>query len=274
MEGGMGFYFLPIDQSRFAGASGASSRKSTWKTCRLLAGLPTDSDRRELTQWKSRPSGSITASLAFCSGVTGLILGGSISQNNFFGSGNGVSTAPTVPSIRTALLRLPQPVLHSDGDELGYNAFYRHDRTMRAERRYLQATPWDSYGAGFHIGYQVSDSLTAVFGLTLSRTKSRKASFHVQEIRDFLDLRASSFTNFQVQHDWSQSTYERGACPWNRGFSQSAQSGKKPCRVVTCILQARFTVPSASSRYSEDLDSAHASTGFSRSLGLGLESPF
>src|SRR5690554_7477134 len=39
---------------------------------------------------EEQPSGSITASLGFAQG-TGLILGGSISQNNFFGTGNRVS---------------------------------------------------------------------------------------------------------------------------------------------------------------------------------------
>src|SRR5690554_5780776 len=51
---------------------------------------------------EEQPSGSITASLGFAQG-TGLILGGSISQNNFFGTGNRVSFSANRSAYQTSL---------------------------------------------------------------------------------------------------------------------------------------------------------------------------
>lgn len=169
---------------------------------------------------EEQPSGSITASLGFAQG-TGLILGGSISQNNFFGSGNRVSISANRSEYQTALsFGFLNPYFTVDGVSLGYNAFYR---TTDYDELNVDISSYavDSYGAGFNIGYPISDTSRLSFGLTAQQDEIKEGVFTVQEIRDFLDTEGDSFTNFKFNTTWSQSTLNRGVFP-DRGFSQSA----------------------------------------------------
>ncbi|WP_304639369.1 outer membrane protein assembly factor BamA, partial [Pseudomonas sp.] len=100
---------------------------------------------------EEQPSGSVTASVGFAQG-TGLILGGSISQNNFFGTGNRVSFSANRSEYQTALsFGFLNPYFTVDGVSLGYNAFYR---TTDYDRLNVDVSSYavDSYGAGFNIG--------------------------------------------------------------------------------------------------------------------------
>ncbi|MDP3366820.1 MAG: outer membrane protein assembly factor BamA, partial [Pseudomonas sp.] len=74
---------------------------------------------------EEQPSGSITASVGFAQNA-GLILGGSISQNNFLGTGNRVSIGLTRSEYQTRYsFGFVDPYWTVDGVSLGYNAFYR-----------------------------------------------------------------------------------------------------------------------------------------------------
>lgn len=169
---------------------------------------------------EEQPSGSITASLGFAQG-TGLILGASISQNNFFGSGNRVSVSANRSEYQTALsFGFLNPYFTVDGVSLGYNAFYR--ATDYDELNVdISSYAVDSYGAGFNIGYPISDTSRLSFGLTAQQDEIKEGVFTVQEITDFLALEGDSFTNFKFNSTWSQSTLNRGVFP-DRGFAQSA----------------------------------------------------
>ncbi|KAA0693117.1 outer membrane protein assembly factor BamA [Halopseudomonas laoshanensis] len=169
---------------------------------------------------EEQPSGSITASLGFAQG-TGLILGGSISQNNFFGSGNRVSISANRSEYQTALsFGFLNPYFTVDGVSLGYNAFYR---TTDYDELNVDISSYavDSYGAGFNIGYPISDTSRLSFGLTAQQDEIKEGVYTVQEIRDFLETEGDTFTNFKFNSTWSQSTLNRGVFP-DRGFSQSA----------------------------------------------------
>ena len=77
---------------------------------------------------EEQASGSITASVGFAQNA-GLILGGSISQNNFLGTGNKVSLGLTRSEYQSAYnFGFVDPYWTVDGVSLGYNAFYRDDR--------------------------------------------------------------------------------------------------------------------------------------------------
>ena len=75
---------------------------------------------------EEQASGSITASVGFAQDA-GLILGGSISQNNFLGTGNKVSLGLTRSEYQSRYnLGYVDPYWTADGVSLGYNAFYRY----------------------------------------------------------------------------------------------------------------------------------------------------
>ncbi len=168
---------------------------------------------------EEQPSGSVTASVGFAQG-TGLILGGSISQNNFFGTGNRVSFSANRSEYQTALsFGFLNPYFTVDGVSLGYNAFYR---TTDYDRLNVDISSYavDSYGGGFNIGYPISDTSRLSFGLSAQRDEISTGTYTVQEINDFLENEGDSFTNFKFSAQWSQSTLNRGVFP-DRGGSQS-----------------------------------------------------
>ena len=168
---------------------------------------------------EEQPSGSVTASLGFAQG-TGLIIGGSISQNNFFGTGNRVSLSANRSSYQTSFsFGFLDPYLTVDGVSLGYNAFYRTTDYDKLDVN-ISSYAVDSYGAGFNIGYPISDTSRLSFGLSLQEDKIKEGIFPAQEIQQFLDAEGTSFFNVKANIGWSQSTLNRGVFP-DRGFSQN-----------------------------------------------------
>lgn len=168
---------------------------------------------------EEQPSGSVTASLGFAQG-TGLILGGSISQNNFFGTGNRVSFSANRSSYQTSLsFGFLDPYFTTDGVSLGYNAFYR---TTDYEELDVDIARYavDSYGAGFNIGYPISDTSRLSFGLSLQSDEIKEGRYPAIEISEFLDAEGDSFLNYKANIGWSQSTLNRGVFP-DRGYSQN-----------------------------------------------------
>ncbi|SDT93166.1 outer membrane protein assembly factor BamA [Halopseudomonas salegens] len=168
---------------------------------------------------EEQPSGSVTASLGFAQG-TGLILGGSISQNNFFGTGNRVNFSATRSEYQTALsFGFLDPYFTVDGVSLGYNAFYRatdYDRLNVDVSSYAV----DSFGGGFNIGYPMTENSRLSFGLSLQHDEIKTGRYTVLEIQDFLREEGEKHLTYRFNAGWSHSTLNRGVFP-DRGSSQS-----------------------------------------------------
>ncbi len=168
---------------------------------------------------EEQPSGSIMASIGFAQNA-GLILGGSISQNNFLGTGNRVSLGLTRSEYQSRYnFGFVDPYWTEDGVSLGYNAFYR--TTDYDELDYnISSYAVDSLGAGINIGYPISETSRLTFGLTVQQDEIDTGLYTVDEIFDFLDQEGDKFLNFRGSIGWSESTLNRGTLA-TRGHSQS-----------------------------------------------------
>ncbi|UFH50315.1 outer membrane protein assembly factor BamA [Pseudomonas sp. KNUC1026] len=168
---------------------------------------------------EEQPSGSITASVGFAQSA-GLILGGSISQNNFLGSGNKVGIGLTRSEYQTRYnFNFVNPYFTPDGVSLGYNAFYRKTDYDELDVD-VASYAVDSLGAGLNFGYPISETSRLNFGLTVQRDNINTGTYTVGEIYDFINREGDSFTNFKASAGWSDSTLNRGTLP-TRGHSQS-----------------------------------------------------
>ncbi|PVZ20756.1 MULTISPECIES: outer membrane protein assembly factor BamA [unclassified Pseudomonas] len=168
---------------------------------------------------EEQPSGSITASVGFAQSA-GLILGGSISQNNFLGSGNKVGIGLTRSEYQTRYnFSFVNPYYTPDGVSLGYNAFYRKTDYDELDVD-VASYAVDSLGAGLNFGYPISETSRLNFGLTVQRDNINTGTYTVGEIYDFINREGDSFTNFKASAGWSDSTLNRGTLP-TRGHSQS-----------------------------------------------------
>ncbi|MGH8354695.1 MAG: outer membrane protein assembly factor BamA [Pseudomonas sp.] len=168
---------------------------------------------------EEQASGSITASVGFAQNA-GLILGGSISQNNFLGTGNKVSVGLTRSEYQTRYnFGFVDPYWTVDGVSLGYNAFYR---TTDYDELDVDVSSYavDSLGAGVSIGYPISETARLTYGLTVQQDDINTGVYTVDEIFDFLEQEGDSYTNLKASVGWSESTLNKGVLA-NRGHSQS-----------------------------------------------------
>ncbi|OLU30339.1 outer membrane protein assembly factor BamA [Pseudomonas sp. PA27(2017)] len=168
---------------------------------------------------EEQASGSITASVGFAQNA-GLILGGSITQNNFLGSGNRVSLGLTRSEYQSRYnFSFTDPYWTEDGVSLGYNAFYR---TTDYDELDVDVSSYsvDSLGAGINIGYPISETARLTYGLTVQQDEINTGRYTVDEIFDFTRQEGEKYLNFKASVGWSESTLNRGVLA-NRGHSQS-----------------------------------------------------
>ena len=168
---------------------------------------------------EEQASGSITASVGFAQNA-GLILGGSITQNNFLGTGNKVSVGLTRSEYQERYnFGFVDPYWTADGVSLGYNAFYRTTDYDELDTD-VSSYAVDSYGVGASIGYPISETSRLTYGLTVQQDDISTGVFTVDEIFDFLEQEGDSYLNLKASVGWSESTLNRGVMA-TRGHSQS-----------------------------------------------------
>lgn len=168
---------------------------------------------------EEQPSGSISASIGYAQNA-GMIIGGSISQNNFMGTGNHVTLGLNRSEYQSSYnFSFIDPYWTVDGVSLGYNAFYR--KTNYDKLNYdFSSYAVDSAGAGITMGYPISEESRLTFGLSVQNDKIKPGSIPAVEIGNFIDREGKNFTNFKATAGWSTSTLNRGLLP-TRGYSQS-----------------------------------------------------
>jgi outer membrane protein insertion porin family len=168
---------------------------------------------------EEQASGSITASVGFAQSA-GLILGGSISQNNFLGTGNKVSIGLTRSEYQSRYnFSYVNPYFTPDGVSLGYNLFYRTTNYKDLDVD-IASYSVDSLGGGVNFGYPISETSRLNFGLTAQQDKIKTGTYTVDQIFDFIDKEGDSFLNYKASVGWSSSTLNKGTLP-TRGASQS-----------------------------------------------------
>ncbi|WP_210639497.1 MULTISPECIES: outer membrane protein assembly factor BamA [unclassified Pseudomonas] len=169
---------------------------------------------------EEQASGSITASVGF-SQSAGLILGGSITQNNFLGSGNYASLGLTRSSYQSKYnIGFTDPYFTPDGVSLGYNAFYSatdYNEYYDDDNSYYSI---NSYGAGTTLGYPINETSRLNFGVTVQHDSIEPGTYSADEIYDFIQREGSEFTNFKANLGWSESTLNKGVLA-TRGHSQN-----------------------------------------------------
>lgn len=168
---------------------------------------------------EEQPSGSISASVGFAQS-SGLVLGGSIKQDNFLGTGNKVGIGMTRSDYQTNLnFSYLNPYWTVDGVSLGYNVFYRTTDYSKLDVDYTSYSV-DSFGAGFSFGYPISETSSVNYGLVVQNDKIKPGNASAAEVYDFIDKYGTNYLNYKLNVGWGKSTLNRGLLP-TRGGSQS-----------------------------------------------------
>ncbi len=180
--------------------------------------VPGRSDQIDLEySVEEQASGAITASVGFGQS-TGLILGGSIQQNNFLGTGNNVSLSLNSSRYQDSYsFRFFDPYFTVDGVSRGYRIFYQQtdfDEFDVAE----YAT--DAYGIGITFGYPIADTQRLSFEVNYENTGVEEGLFPDLEVSGFLARFGDTFDAFELGVTWRESTLAGGVLA-NRGHANS-----------------------------------------------------
>ena len=166
---------------------------------------------------EEQPTGSLSASVGF-SQDSGVILGASVSENNFFGTGKRVSFGVNFSdSVKSANVSYLDPYYTVDGVSRGFSVFARE---TNFEEEDISSYLLDEYGARVTFGYPVDGTTRLNFGAGYTLSKVKEGTFSAQEVSDFVDEEGDAFNNFFLFGSWRKSTLNRGILP-SDGYSHS-----------------------------------------------------
>lgn len=169
---------------------------------------------------EEQPSGSISASVGY-SQSDGLLLGGSISQENFMGTGNQVSIGLNKSDVSQLYnFSFMNPYYTVDGVSRGFDVFYRKYDYKDSD---ISSYAADTYGGNVRYGYPLSETQSLSFSLGVDGTEISTGASTPWVIEDFLSENGNRFTNVKTTLGWSQSELNRGLLP-TAGYSQSVSS--------------------------------------------------
>jgi outer membrane protein insertion porin family len=117
-----------------------------------------------------KATGSITAGAGFSSSE-GLVLSGSVSQDNVFGTGNSLSLQLNTGKVNTVYsLSYTNPYFTLDGVSLGYDVYRRDLDTSAINNSTLSSYKSSTYGVGARLGLPLNEKDRINLGLTVENT--------------------------------------------------------------------------------------------------------
>lgn len=151
-----------------------------------------------------KSTGNIMLGAGFSSSE-GLVLSGSVSQSNVFGTGNRLSAQVNSGSVNTVYaLSFTNPYYTIDGISLGYDLY----------RRDVDATSLDNvgdyktstYGAGMRFGLPVNERDFVSFGLTYEQTSVTTTSSSPIQYINFVNIFGEDNDTVRFDTSWSRDT--------------------------------------------------------------------
>jgi outer membrane protein insertion porin family len=159
---------------------------------------------------EEQPSGSLNLSIGYSS-ADGMIIGSSVSQNNFMGTGKKMSTSVNKTDSQTSLnLSFSNPYYTIDGISRGYSVFFSQtDYSELSSGDYYT----DTYGARSTFGFPINSRERLSFSLEASQTDMTVTTYAPEEILNFEEIQGNSFVEFTLGSQWSWTTLNRGLFP-------------------------------------------------------------
>ena len=156
-------------------------------------------------------SGSLNFNIGYAGG-SGMILGTSVSQNNFFGTGNrmslGVQKNDYTQSYNFSYLN---PYYTIDGVSRGYNVFYR--KTDFSELTTVSDYQTNILGGNVTFGYPISHKQRLSFSVGYANTEMIEGSTVPAEITDFISKEGNVFDEYTLGLNWRYNDLNRGLFP-------------------------------------------------------------
>jgi outer membrane protein insertion porin family len=156
-------------------------------------------------------SGSLNFNVGYAGG-SGVILGASVSQNNFLGSGNrisfGVNKNRTVQSYNFSFT---DPYYTVHGVSRGFNLFYRETDFDRLST--VSDYQTNTRGGNLTFGYPITRKQRISLSMGLSHTDMFEGTTVPAEISSFIDNNGNRFDEYSLGLNWRYNSLNRGLFP-------------------------------------------------------------
>ena len=174
-----------------------------------------------------KSTGSILLGAGFSSSE-GLILSGSVSQSNVFGTGNRLSLQINTSQVNTVYsLSYTNPYFTLDGVSLGGDIYLRdlNGDELNGVAGYQTTTT----GVGAHLGIPINEKDTISLGLNYERTDLTLSDSSALQYLLFALIYGNSYDTLRLDLGWSRNTMDSVLYP-TRGASQrlAAEIGLPP----------------------------------------------
>jgi outer membrane protein insertion porin family len=165
-----------------------------------------------------KPTGNLLAGVGFSS-ADGLVLSGSVSQNNVFGTGNALTAAVNTSRInRTVAVTYSEPYWTSDGIARSIEVYDKSiDSSSLPVARYSSRT----LGGAVGFGVPVTETDSVILAVRYEHTNLSLVSDSAPIYVDFVTRFGSSTNSYSVSSGWSRDTRDSVLFP-TRGLLQSA----------------------------------------------------
>ena len=151
-----------------------------------------------------KSTGNVMLGAGFSSSE-GLVLSGSVSQSNVFGTGNRVSAQINSGSVNKVYsLSFTNPYYTIDGISLGYDLYRRDVDATRLDSVGDYKT--SSYGAGVRFGLPINERDFISFGLTYEQTSLTLGTNPSTRYQDFIDEFGSDNDTLRLDTSWARDT--------------------------------------------------------------------
>jgi len=158
---------------------------------------------------KEKPTGNLLLGLGFSSG-DGIILQGSITQANLFGSGQQLNLGLNTSKVnRNIGLSWTEPYWTLNGISLGFDIY---NRRFDAGQLDLGNYVTETYGVGVRTGFPITDTDRINFGLTPERTSIELFADSPQRYKDFVAQNGSDPWALILTASWGRDT--RNSATW------------------------------------------------------------
>ena len=159
---------------------------------------------------KEQPTGSLSANLGF-SQTAGLILGASVSEQNFFGSGRSASIGlNSSDSVKSANVSYRNPFFTVDGVSRGFRL---RARETDFDEEDISSFILDEISAEMSFGYPISNNTRLSFGPGFAFNSVQAGSFSALEIQEFVASEGRSQSSFLLNGAITRNTQNRGRMP-------------------------------------------------------------
>ena len=165
--------------------------------------VPNKTDQVDINvKVEERPTGAIMFGAGY-SDRQGLILNGSISQNNIFGTGNFLSLDVNTGAInKTYAASFTNPYFTVNGVSLGFDV-YKRDLDTRPLSR-VGTFKTETVGAGFRVGIPIAENDIVSVGLAAENTVISVFENSPKRNIDFVNEFGKSTNNFPLTLSWAR----------------------------------------------------------------------